>query len=204
MNDPGGTSFDFAYVIFAVLSDCEHRRRSFSDESVREGLMECAREKLGRVKQNYLDGMGSKPYWRDLEKEVLETVMPQYVAAAIEQNRRERNGYDVFRGGDLAARVLFALLGLVIGGIIVAVPFIPIFEKAFAFALAFAAWFYPDMVRLMHEYRHYKLLNRLVAEGDVVQRNRARYFSSADAEVDDGEADGVSRGSRAASEKQKP
>ncbi len=185
MYDPSGSSFDYANVIFSVLQDCEHRRRSFSEENVHAGLMECANDKLVRVKTSYLDGMGSKSYWRDLEKEVLETVMPQYIAAAAEQNRRERNGYGVFRGGYLAARVLFALLGLVIGGIIIEVPFIPIFEKAFAFVLAFGGWFYPDVVRMMHEYRHYKLLNRLVTAGEEYQRERARYVSSADVEDED-------------------
>ncbi|MBI2214502.1 MAG: hypothetical protein HYU52_12720 [Acidobacteria bacterium] len=185
MYDPSGSSFDYANVIFSVLQDCEHRRRSFTDDNVREGLLECAREKLARVKASYLEGMGSKSYWRDLEKEVLETVMPQYAAAAAEQNRRERNGYGVFRGGDLAARVAFALLGLVAGAAIIAIPFIPIFEKAFAFVLALGGWFYPDMVRMTWEYKHYKLLNRLVTSGEQYQRNRATYVSTADVEGED-------------------
>lgn len=200
MYDPSGSSFDYANVIFSVLQDCEHRRRSYNDDNVRDGLMECAREKLGRVKASYLDGMGSKSYWRDLEKEVLETVMPQYAMAAAEQNRRERNGYGVFRGGDLAARFLFAILGLFIGGIIIATPFIPIFEKAFAFILAFGGWFYPDMVRLTFEYRHYKLLNRLVTAGETYQRGRAQYVSTADVQDDDEESD-VEAASREASQR---
>jgi len=185
MYDPSGSSFDYANVIFSVLQDCEHRRRSFTDETVRDGLMQCADEKLSRVKASYLEGMGSKSYWRDLEKEVLETVMPQYIAAAAEQNRRERNGHNVFRGGDLAARFAFAILGLVVGGIIIAIPFIPIFEKAFAFVLALGGWFYPDMVRMTFEYRHYKLLNRLVTAGEEYQRGRAKYVSTADVDDDD-------------------
>jgi hypothetical protein len=191
MYDPSGSSFDYANVIFSVLQDCEHRRRSFTDDNVRAGLLDCAKDKLARVKTSYLEGMGSKLYWRDLEKEVLETVMPQYIAAAAEQNRRERNGYGVLRGGDLAARIIFAILGLVVGAAILAIPFIPIFEKAFAFVLAIGGWFYPDMVRMTWEYRHYKLLNRLVTAGEQYQRGRAKYVSTADVEGedDDGVAD---------------
>lgn len=185
MHEPSGSSFDYANVIFSVLQDCEHRRRSYTAEGVHAGLMECANEKLARVKTSYLDGMGSKSYWRDLEKEVLQTVMPQYIAAAAEQNRRERTGYGVFRGGDIAARVLFTLLGLVIGAAILAIPFIPIFERAFVFLLAFGGWFYPDMVRFACEYKHYKLLNRLVTAGEEYQRGRARYVSVADIEDED-------------------
>ncbi|MGK2857638.1 MAG: hypothetical protein ACSLFQ_10575 [Thermoanaerobaculia bacterium] len=185
MYDPSGSSFDFANVIFSVLQDCEHRRRSFTEETVREGLMACAAEKLARVKTSYLDGMGSKSYWRDLEREVTQTVMPQYIMAAAEQNKRERTGYGVFRGGDVGARVTFALLGLVIGAAILAIPFIPIFERAFAFLLAFGGWFYPDIVRMTQEYRHYKLLNRLVTAGEEYQRGRAKYVSTADVEDED-------------------
>jgi len=58
MYDPSGSSFDYANVIFAVLQDCEHRRRSFSDEKVAEAITECAREKLARIRQSYLEGMG--------------------------------------------------------------------------------------------------------------------------------------------------
>jgi hypothetical protein len=187
MYDPSGSSFDYANVIFSVLQDCEHRRRSFSDATVRDGLIGCATEKLSRVKASYLEGMGSKTYWRDLEKEVLETVMPQYIEAAAEQNRRERSGYGVFRGGDVAARALFALLGLVVGAAILAVPFIPIVERAFAFLLAIFGWFYPDVVRLRAEYKHYKLLNRLVEAGEQYQRGRARYVSTADVEDEEPE-----------------
>jgi len=189
MYDPSGSSFDYANVIFAVLQDCEHRRRSFSDEKAAEAITECAREKLARIRQSYLEGMGSRAYWKELEKEILETVIPQYVPAAIEQNRKERGAYGVWRGGDLLARFGFALAGLVIGGIILALPFIPIFEKAVAFVLAAAGWFYPDMIRMMHERRHYKVLNRLVVEGEAYQRNRARYVSSADLADDEADED---------------
>jgi hypothetical protein len=187
MYDHTGSSFDYANVIYAVLQDCEHRRRSFSDETAGESLTNCAREKLARIRQSYLEGMGSKGYWRELEREVLETVIPQYVPAAIEQNRKERDAYGVWRGGDLLARFLFAILGLVIGGLIISLPFIPTIENIFALAFALGGWFYPDLIRMMHERRHFKLLNRFVTDGETYQLHRARYVSSADLEGDEDE-----------------
>lgn len=184
MYDPSGSSFDYSNVIYAVLQDCEHRRRSFSDDKAAGAITECAREKLARIRQSYLEGMGSKPYWRELEKEVLETVIPQYIPAAVEQNRKEREAYGVWRGGDLLARFGLAIAGLIIGGLIISLPFIPTIENVFALAFALGGWFYPDLIRMMHERRHYRLLNRLVTEGDVYQRNRARYVSTADLEED--------------------
>lgn len=188
MYDPSGSSFDYANVIYAVLQDCEHRRRSFSDETAAEGLATCAGEKLARIRQSYLEGMGSRAYWKELEKEVLETVVPQYVPAAIAQNQKERNAYGVWRGGDLLARFGIAILGLIIGGVIIALPFVPTIENVFALAFALGGWFYPDLIRIMHERRHYKMLNRLVTEGEAYQRNRARYVSSADLQDDEDES----------------
>lgn len=185
MYDPSGSSFDYANVIYAVLQDCEHRRRSFSDDNAAEGITDCAREKLARIRQSYLEGMGSKAYWKELEKEVIATVIPQYVPAAIEQNRKERAAYGVWRGGDLLARFALAITGLVIGGIIISLPFIPTIENVFALAFALGGWFYPDLIRMMHERRHFKLLNRLVTDGETYQRNRARYVSSADLAEDE-------------------
>lgn len=185
MYDPSSSSFNYANVIFAVLQDCEHRRRSFSDDTAKEALTECARDKLARIRQSYLEGMGSRAYWKELEREVLETVIPQYVPAAVAQNRRERDAYGVWRSGDLLARFGLAVMGLIIGGIIISLPFIPTIERVFALAFALGGWFYPDLIRMMHERRHYKLLNRLVTEGETYQKERARYVSSADLEVDD-------------------
>jgi hypothetical protein len=81
-------------------------------------------------------------------------------------NNMERTGFGVFRRGDPAARFTYALAGLIIGSVIIALPFIPIVEDAFAFALTGAGFLYPDIVRYTHERRHAKLLNRLIVDAD--------------------------------------
>jgi hypothetical protein len=191
MYDPSGSVFNYANVIHAVLQDCEHRRRSFSGDRAADALLECGREKLARIRQSYLEGMGSKAYWRELEREVLETVMPQYIPAAIEQNRKERELYGLWRGGDPLARLGFMFVGLIIGVMIIALPFIPAIENMLALAFALGGWFYPDLVRMTHDRRHYALLNQLVSDGEYFQRNRARYMSSADLEDDDADDPGT-------------
>src|SRR5687767_4658899 len=105
-----GSAFDFGNVIFAVLQECEHRRRGFSDESLEADF----------------EAEGSKGYWTLLEREILQTVMPQYVRQAAKQNRLERNQYDAWRGGDLASRAALAIGGLAVGWVIWKVPFTPI------------------------------------------------------------------------------
>lgn len=175
-----GPEYDFASVVFVVLEECEHRRRGYDDDKIDVLLMEDACKKLAQIKAAYDEFGGSAVYWRELEREVLTTAVPQYIDAAERMNRLERSGFDVWRGGDPAARLVFALAGLVIGSIIIAIPFIPIVEAAFAFATTAAGFLYPDIKRYLDERRHAKLLNRLVAEAARYQSEaRLHYMTSA-------------------------
>lgn len=176
-----GPSYDFGNVLFAVLQECEHRRRTFLPNEARDGLMRIAEDKFESVRASYVEQGGSEGYWKDLHDEVLKTAMPQYIEGAVAQTELEKRGYDLWRGGDLLARVVFALIGVTVGGIIVALPFIPIFEDTFAFALALFAWFYPDLKRLLANARHARLMNRLITDGVKYQRDqRIHYVSNAE------------------------
>jgi hypothetical protein len=175
-----GSSFDFGNVTFAVLHECEHRRRGLLPNRLGDALLGIARDKLAEIHQSYVEIGGTAPYWEELERDIIEVVMPQYIAAAREKNRLEKNNYDLWRGGDLVSRAVFALTALTIGGIIVALPFIPIFEDAFAFVLALLAWFYPELKRMMFEHRHSRLLNRLIVDAERYQHDqRFHYLSQA-------------------------
>jgi hypothetical protein len=175
-----GQSFDFGHVNFAVLHECEHRRRGLLPAHLDAALLDVARSKLAEVHDSYVEAGGTPSYWEALEHEVLETTMPQYIEAAREKNRLEKCNYELWRGGDLVSRAVMALVALTIGGIIVALPFIPIFEDAFAFFLALVAWFYPELKRLMFEHRHARLLNRLIVEAERYQHDhRIHYVSQA-------------------------
>ena len=207
-----GPEYDFAAVVYAIIEECEHRRLSMDDATLESELLEAARQKLATVKTCYDEFGGSAVYWHALEEEVLRVVMPQYVDEALKMNRLERSNFDVFRGGDLAARLGYALGGLAIGGVIIALPFIPIVEDVFAFGLAATGFVYPDLKRYMFEYRHSRALNRLVTTSAAYQENaRIQYMSTAAIQesftpgggreshsVDslDGPSDGTTTGSR--------
>ena len=171
-----GPEYDFAQVLFAVLQECEHRRRGIEGESIDQDLHTIARAKLASIKAAYDEFGGSAKYWQDLEKEVIETALPQYIAAAAEMNEMERHGFGVFRRGDPAARLMMALGGLLIGSVIIAMPFIPIVEDLFAFGLTGVGFFYPDIVRYTHERRHVRLLNRLVVDADRYQSDAKLHY----------------------------
>jgi len=171
-----GPAYDFGNVLFAVLQECEHRRRGLLANEAERGLYDAARAKLAQIHASYLESGGSPDYWRELEKEVLATAMPQYVAAALEQTRLERTNYDLWRRGDPLARTCWALGALAVGGLVVYLPFIPIFEDAFAFALAGVALFYPEIKRAFFDFRHSRELNRLITGAEAYQKNRRIHY----------------------------
>jgi len=185
MLNVAGPEFDFGPVLFAVLEECEHQRRGLAAGEAEEKLLATARRKLAEIRESYEECGGTASYWQDLEREVLETSMPQYVPAAIEQTRLEASSYDVWRQGDPIARAAFALLGLALGGLIIATPWIPIFEDAFAFLLALAGLLYPEVRKTAFDYRHSRLLNKLIARAERYQYNsRIHYTSSAKLEAE--------------------
>ena len=176
-----GPEYDFGSVVFVVLEECEHRRRGYGDDELKRQLLATARAKLAKIKSAYDEFGGSPAYWKALETEVMETAMPQYIDAAAEMNRLERNGYDVWRRGDLSARLLFALGGLVLGSIIIALPFIKIYETMFAFALTGLGLVYPDLKRYIAERRYAKVLNRFVGDATRYQQNsKLHYMTTTD------------------------
>jgi hypothetical protein len=176
-----GPEYDFGSVVFVVLGECEHRRRSFDRDELEFRLQEAAKAKLKKIKAAYDEFGGSPAYWKALETEVLETAMPQYIKAAEEMNAHERNSFGVWRGGDPLARAVFGISGLVIGGILIVLPFVPIFETMFAFALAAAGVLFPEIKRYTHERRHFKVLNRIIGEAAAYQRNaKLHYMTTTD------------------------
>lgn len=168
-----GSEFDVANMVHSVLADCEHRRRAMPDDGFVRAIDENARKKLAASREAFEAAGGDAAHWQIVEEEVLRTALPQYVRIAERQNELERSHYEVWRNGDLAARLTFALGGLVIGGIIVAVPFIPIFIDAFAFVTAIAGWFYPELKKLFYDVRYTRELNAILKEASEFNTRRS-------------------------------
>jgi hypothetical protein len=173
-----GPAHDLGDVLFAVLQECEHARRAFAPAEAAERLREIARAKLDEIHESYEECGGTETYWRLVEREVLETALPQYIPAAVEQTRLEASNYDLWRKGDPLARAAYGLLGLVIGSLIILAPWIPIFEDTFAFVLALAGFLYPEIRKTAFDYRHSRLLNRLIVQAEKYQRNEKIQYMS--------------------------
>jgi hypothetical protein len=176
-----GREYDFGPVLFAVLQECEHRRRSLSADDTEAApiLAGIVNQKLAEIELCYREAGGTPGYWHDLQNEVVATALPQYARAAAAQSRLELASYGLWRQGDPLSRGILGLAGLAVGGIIVRVPFIPIFEDAFAFALAIAAFCYPEIRRGFFDWRYSRLLNRLVVQAETYQHRQLPYVSEA-------------------------
>lgn len=175
-----GPEYDFGTVVFTVLQECEHRRRSLDDEDFAEAIRACAAEKLEQIHKAYEEFGGSAAYWNALEKEVLSNVIARYSDGALAMNRLERTSFDTWRNADLGARLTFALVGLVVGSIIIALPFIPIVEDMFAFAMTFGGFIYPDLKRYLIERRWARQLNDLINESAAYQQNANLHYMTAE------------------------
>jgi len=84
----------------------------------------------------------------------------------------------LWRQGDPAARAIFGLLCLIIGGLIIKAPFIPIFEDTFAFLLTAAGLLYPEVKKAYFDYRHSRRLNRLITHAEKYQKNQRLHYVS--------------------------
>ncbi len=171
-----GPEYDLGNVVFAVLEECEHRRRGFEEHDLDQQLLATARGKLATIKAAYDEFGGASSYWQLLETEVLKTAMPQYMAAAREMNAQERSRFDVWRGGDPLARITFALGGLLIASLLFFVPLVRMFEPVFIVTFAATGFFFPDIKRWSHERRHTQLMNRLVADAAAYQQNAKLHY----------------------------
>lgn len=183
MLNPAGSKFDFGNVIYAVLETCEHRRLSYDDAELEQRLRADAREKLDEIYRSYVEMSGTGSYWARLEREVLETVMPQYVREAARQNALERNDFGIWRGGDILARIGFGMGGLLLASFLRFIPGIRLVWLPSELLFAAVGVFLPEIMRWRARRRHSTRLNELIVEGERFQSDRRiHYLSEADLE----------------------
>jgi hypothetical protein len=165
MND----EFSAARVTSEVVTALERRRATVcADESALRTELEAA---LAPLEAAYAESALPSAYFAALQQEIRQVVPERWQAAATSFTALERRGFGSWRGGDVYARVAYTLAGLVVGGLCVAAPFIPIWEKWFPLALAGVAWWLPDLQSWWHRRRYARELGRIV--GAVAARQPA-------------------------------
>jgi len=156
-------------VVTQVLEHLELRRAEIAgDEATVRAELERA---LVPLRDAYRESALPAAYFTALERELAEVVPARWNAAASSFSALEKGAFGSWRGGDVYARVAYVFIGLVVGGLCVKAPFIPIWEKWFPFALAGGAWWLPDAQAAWHRRRYARRLGDIVR--DVGARQRA-------------------------------
>jgi hypothetical protein len=153
------SEFSAQAVTLQVLEHLErHRPEIVGDEARVQHAVEQA---LVPVRNAYQEAELPAPYYEALASEVLATVPEAWRSVAARFTDRERRDFGVWRGGDPVARLTYVFIGLVIGGLCVALPFIPIWEKWFPFLLAAGGWWVPTAQIAFHKRRYAQALGQI-------------------------------------------
>jgi hypothetical protein len=152
--------FTAGKVATEVVASLERRREAIAaDEGLTRAEVEQA---LVPLRTAYQESALPESYFKALEEEIRRTVPERWRAAAAAFTALERRSFGSWRGGDVYARVVYLFAGLVVGGLCVALPFIPIWEKWFPFAVAAAGWWLPDAQAGWHRRRYGRQLGQIV------------------------------------------
>ena len=150
------SEFSAREVALEVLEHLEARRGDIASDPARVKAEVGAA--LAPIRERYRETELPPAYFAALEGEVEHGVPERWQKLAREFTARERAQFGLWRGGDPVARLTYVFIGLVLGGLMVEAPFIPIWEKWFPFALAIGAFFLPDLQTLWHKRRYARAL----------------------------------------------
>jgi cytochrome P450 len=159
--------YSLAAIAQHLLAVFEVRRPGVSrwDAETDERLRREADSALQQMEKQCRElGIDDPPHWQRARAVVHDALLPRYERLAEAENAAAARDYGMWRGGDLVARAAFALTGLVLGAIAVAVPWIPIYEKWFPWALFVLGPFVPDAYAWWYRRRYRKRLEALVLD----------------------------------------
>jgi len=125
-----------------VLEHLERHRAAIAGDEARTRAE--TRVALTRVERAYAESGLPAPYGRALVEELESALPAAWRREAAPFTELETRAFGAWRGGDLVSRIVYVFAGLAVGGLCVALPFIPIWEKWFPFALAIAAAGLPE------------------------------------------------------------
>jgi hypothetical protein len=166
--------YSLAAIAQHLLSVFEVRRPGIArwDAGTDERLRHEAESALGQMERQCSElGVDDPPHWERARAVVRDVLLPRYERLAEAENSAAARDYGMWRGGDLIARAAFALSGLVLGAIVVAVPWIPVYEKWLPWALFVLGPFVPDGYSWWYRRRYQKRLEALV--GDLAREGAA-------------------------------
>src|SRR4051794_29701989 len=144
--------FAIKKIALDVLAHLElHREQAVQDEAATRLAVESA---LEPVRRSYVESQLPTAYWQAVDHELGTMIATAWRAVAVPFTELEKRRFGIWRGGDLVARLVYLLGGLALGGLIVWLPFIPIWEKWVPFAMALGGAWLPN-AQVMWQRRRY-------------------------------------------------
>jgi len=159
--------FSARSVTLQVIEHLERRRPAISGHPA--AVSAEVKAALVPVRRAYVDSDLPRSYIDALETELNETLPARWDAVADPYTKLENAHFRLWRGGDVVARLAYVATGLVLGGLAIEAPFIPIYEKWFPFLLAILAWWLPDAQVRWQKRRYARELGNIVTALDRAQ-----------------------------------
>jgi hypothetical protein len=170
--------FSAQRVALDVLAHLERRRLdiAFDEAKVRTAVQEA----LVPIRRAYQDAELPAAYLLALEREIEATVPSRWQTLARSFTSLEQRDFGLWRGGDVVARITYLFAGLAIGGLCVELPFIPIWEKWFPFALAIGAFWLPNLQSFWLRRRYARALGALARDLGSAQKTLEQHVTTRD------------------------
>ena len=150
-----------------VLARLERQRAALAGDAAATEAAVTA--ELAEARVRYAEEALPAPYFEALARELAPAIGPRWRRVAAAYTDLEGRGFGIWRGGDLLARLAYVFAGLALGGLCVALPFIPIWEKWFPFALSIAGYFLPDAQVRWQRRRYARQLGEVVRDFAALQ-----------------------------------
>ncbi len=173
MTDP----FSAQAVTTEVLWHLERRRATLASDS--EATATQVQVALAQIERSYVELELPRAYFTALAAEITSVVPKRWLKAAQVFATVEERNYGVWRSGDLLSRLAYVGGGLLLGAVVVAVPFIPIWWKGFPLLLAAAGYFLPDAQVRLQKRRYAAELGDIARDVGAAQLALDRHMADA-------------------------
>jgi hypothetical protein len=150
-----------------LLSRLERQRAALAGDAAATEAEVTA--ELASIRARYVEEALPLPYFEALARDLGPAIGARWRKVAAAYTDLEQRGFGIWRGGDLVARLAYVFAGLALGGLCVELPFIPIWEKWFPFALSIAGYFLPDAQLRWQRRRYARQLGDVVRDFAALQ-----------------------------------
>lgn len=171
--------YSLPFLAGALISAAERKRPGLGPWSpeVRAELHKVFETELVDMRRRFFELFEDKVYWDKVERTLMDVCFPRYCAVAEKQTELERRTYGLWRGGDLLARGAYAGGGLLLGIIMVKLPYIPIPQTwdLFAFLTMLGGPFIPDLQVWLHRRGFKGALAAIVSDMNAAEEQLKMY-----------------------------